>query len=137
MTEWRNFHAHKQVFMRRSIWIALIVVLLISAACGRGPGVLEKEKPGADLFRSAQKEFAEARYSEAFSLYEQYIARYPDAPMVQAALLRMGMIMGRLGEYGQAVAYLEQVLYNFPGTLSARRAAVERLRVLYAGGEPE
>jgi ABC-type branched-subunit amino acid transport system substrate-binding protein len=49
----------------------------------------------------------------------------------------MGMIMGRLGEYGQAVAYLEQVLYNFPGTLSARRAAVERLRVLYAGGEPE
>ncbi len=127
------------LFRMRHLFLAATAIgLLMLAACApKEPGVFPGKKPGAELMQSAEAAFDAERYNEAFRLYQTYVQRYPDSPMLPAALLKMGLARSRQGKYAQAVAYLEQAMNNYPQSRYARDAAVERLVVLYEAGDYE
>ncbi|MFO7838063.1 MAG: penicillin-binding protein activator [Desulfosalsimonadaceae bacterium] len=124
--------------MKRSILLGAAACLLLCAACApKGPEISPKEKPGAELMRSARSEFEAERYSRAFSLYQDYVQKWPEGAMLPEALLQMGVISGRQGNYAQALAYLKQVIDAYPGSPYAKEAAVEKLALLSEAGEYE
>lgn len=102
---------------------------------GGVPGIFEKEKPGAELLRSAEANFKEERLNTAFSFYRQYVTQYPDGGMVPEALLHMGIIRGQQEKYAQAVSHFKEVMGEYPQSDFAGRAGVEMLAVLYDAGD--
>ena len=124
--------------MKRLLLLLLFACLLAGAGCGpKRPGIFEEKKPGAGLLQSAEAEFEAGRYGEAFNLYQTYVEKYPAGAMLPEALLNMGVVQSERGKYAQALAYLEQVVNNYPESDYAGVAAVERLSVLYAAGDYE
>jgi len=126
--------------MKRRFFVSAICCLLVCTACapkGGVPWIFEKEKPGEDLFRSARANFKENRYNTAFSLYQQYLSRYPDGEMVPEALLQMGIVRSRQRKYDRAAAYLNQVMDRYPQSRYARQAGVELMSALYNAGSFE
>ncbi len=122
--------------MKRSILLCAFVCLLVCAACApKGPEITPGEKPGADLMESARSEFDAGRYSRAFSLYQDYVQKWPDGAMLPEALLQMGVISGRQGNHAQALAYFKQVRDAHPASGFAAQAAVEKLAVLLDAGD--
>ena len=124
--------------MKRLIFVWILSILLLVAACapkGRIPGVFEKEKPGAELLRSAEANFKEERLNTAFSFYQQYITQYPDGEMMPAALFQMGIIRGRQEKHAQAVSHFKEVMAKYPQSDFAGRAGAEMLAVLYDAGD--
>jgi len=121
--------------MKRLFLFLLVSGLLLCAACApKGGGVIFEEKPEAKLFQSAGSAFEARNYNQAFSLYQDYVQKYPDAPRLPDALLKMGIIRARQGQAAPAFAYLEQVISNYPQSQNARQASVERLSLLYDTG---
>jgi ABC-type branched-subunit amino acid transport system substrate-binding protein len=124
--------------MKRLFLALALGGLLMCTACapkGGVPGIFEKEKPGAELLRSAEANFKEERLNTAFSFYRQYVTQYPDGGMVPEALLHMGIIRGQQEKYAQAVSHFKEVMGEYPQSDFAGRAGVEMLAVLYDAGD--
>lgn len=126
--------------MKRLFLALALIGLFACAACapkGGVPGIFEKEKPGAELFRQAEENFKEKRLNTAFSFYQQYISEYPQGEMVPKALIQMGIIKGRQKKYAQAVSRFKEVMNQYPESEFAGAAGAQMLSVLYDAGDFE
>ena len=78
------------------------LIACIGAACTSRPrpgiAAFPKQRAAADeLFQRAEKQYAAKSYAEALTLYNDYLARYPDEPLAPAALMKIGSIHSLLG----------------------------------------
>jgi len=120
--------------------IAIILLLLLQIVLG---GCLPKTTvltvpvetgPGKELFSKAEKLFQAKSYQKAREAYNEYIARFPDGPLVGGAFLKIGAIHVALGSHSKARDVYQRLIDAYPGSSFARDARVEILISYYYEG---
>ena len=119
----------------KTIKVALIFTsALLFAACAIKP-VPERAGPSYELFSRAEKMFQAKSYEKALADYNEYIRRYPDAPLVDAALMKTGSIYMILKKYKPARDFYQRLIHEYPKSKFASEARFEIIVAYYRDGE--
>lgn len=118
--------------------IFTIVILVFIAACSSMGLKQSRQKGGIEtenaLFQKAETLYKNETFDQAIAAYSQYISRYPDGKMIDAALFKLGIVHEQLGKNGQALTYLEQLIQKFPKSPFVMDARIEILSVYLKQG---
>ena len=116
--------------------IVVIIATLFLWSC-MPKTIYEKFDPSAQLFSRAEKMFQEKSYDNALVLYNEYLARFPDRPMADAALMKMGAIHTALGNNDSARNVYNRVITEYPKSYFVPDARIEIMVTYYNQGEYE
>ncbi len=123
----------------RFILISMMAAAVCSACAPRPrPGLapIPKTRAVADqLFQQAEKKYQASAFSEALVLYTDYLSRYPDEPLVPAALMRIGGIQAQQGNVAQARKTYAQLVSEYPSSPQRPEAMLEILGLLLREGK--
>ncbi len=108
------------------------LVLLLSCAPKRPVAKApEQLEPGADVFADAQQKLAAGRRQEALARFGEYLARFPEGPKADAALLASGKIRKRLGRIDGARDDFLLLVRRFPESRLAADALLDLMEIFY------
>ena len=107
---------------------------LFLGACAIKP-VPEKVGPGHQLFSQAENMLQEKSYEKALAQFREYFERYPDAPLADAALMKMGSIHTILGDFEKARSIYQRLINEYPDSHFVPDARFEILVTYYNQGE--
>jgi branched-chain amino acid transport system substrate-binding protein len=114
--------------------VMLLMAALFVGACAIQP-VPEKTGPGYQLFSQAEKMVQAKSYEKALDHFREYLERFPDAPLADAALMKMGSIHTILGDFEQARRIYQRLLDEYPDSHFISDAWFEILVTYYKQGE--
>ncbi len=114
--------------------ILILTAAFFLAACAIKP-VPEREGPSYELFSRAEKMFQAKAYEKALSNFNEYIERYPDGPLADAALMKMGSIYTILEKYQLARGIYQRLINEYPKSRFVSGARFEMLVAYYKDGE--
>jgi len=114
--------------------ILLLMAALFLGACAIKP-VPEKIGPEYQLFSQAEKMLQAKSYEKALAHFREYYERFPDAPLADAALMKMGSIHTILGDFEQARLIYQRLIGEYPGSHFVPDARFELLATYYNQGE--
>ena len=103
--------------------VLLLTVALFLAACAIKP-IPEKVGPGYQLFSQAEKMLQAKSYEKALAHFREYHERFPDAPLADAALMKMGSIHTILEDFEQARRIYQRLIDEYPGSHFCIRCTV-------------
>ena len=127
--------------MKTNRLICLSLVLLFvsfSLSCAPKKVVVaepEAAVPGNKLFNKAEELLADQSYGKALEYFRQYLAVYPEGPLADAALLRIGNIHIEREEYAEARSNFNRLLSGYPDSGYAGDARLGILNAYYYEGE--
>jgi len=75
---------------------------------------IKKRPPGRESFLLAEKEFGAGNYAKAIEGYLQYLDRFPEGTDARIALYRIAKAKEHLGEFEDALLFLNRALEEFP-----------------------
>ena len=124
--------------MKTQFIIFCIIILVFFTACSlmgpKTPGSKGYIDPKDALFQKAESLYEQKKFDQAIATYLEYMSRYPNGAMVNAALLKLGIAHGELGKNDQALSYLEELNKTFPNSPLAMDARIEVLAVYLRQG---
>ena len=112
----------------------IMTAALFLGACAIKP-VPEKVGPEQQLFSQAEKMLQEKSYEKALAQFREYHERFPDAPLADASLMKMGSIHTILGDFEQARSNYQRLIDQYPGSHFVPDAWFEILVTYYNQGE--
>jgi len=112
----------------------LLTTALFLGACAIKP-VPEKVGPGQQLFLQAENMLQAKSYEKALAQFREYQERYPDAPLADAALMKMGSIYTILGDFEQARSIYQRLVDEYSDSHFVPDARFEILVTYYNQGE--
>jgi len=122
-------------------YIVFILLFFLFSGCGLSlkgiKEVLIKPKAGAELFDSAENNYAKGNYDAALKKYSTFIHSYPASEFIPAALLKIGMIEARKKEYDKAEAAFKRLIEHYSESIFANQARVQLLKLNYDRGRFE
>ncbi len=114
--------------------IVVIIATLFLWSCA--PKIIyEKFDPAAQLFSRAEKMFHEKSYDNALILYNEYLDRFSDRPMADAALMKIGAIHTALGNNDSARNVYNRLITEYPKSYFVPDARIEIMVTYYNQGE--
>jgi branched-chain amino acid transport system substrate-binding protein len=114
--------------------VLFLTVALLLGACAIKP-VPEKAGPGYQLFSQAEKMLQAKSYKKALEHFKEYYEQFPDAPLADAALMKMASIHATLGDFEQAQNIYHRLIGEHPGSPFVPDARFEILVMYYNQGE--
>lgn len=99
--------------------------------------IYEKFDPSTQLFSRAEKMFQEKSYDKALILFNEYLDRFPDRPMADAALMRTGAIHVALGNNDGARTVYNRLITEYPKSYFVPDARIEIMVTYYNQGDYE
>ena len=114
--------------------VLFLTMALLLGACAIKP-VPEKAGPGYQLFSQAEKLMQEKSYEKALAHFKEYYEQFPDAPLADAALMKMASIHATLGDFEQASSIYHRLIGEYPGSPFVPDARFEILVMYYNQGE--
>ena len=116
--------------------IVVIIATLFLWSC-MPKTIYEKFDPSSQLFSRAEKMFQEKSYDNALVLYNEYLDQFPDRPMADAALMKMGAIHTALGNNDSARNVYNRVITEYPKSYFVPDARIEIMVTYYNQGDYE
>lgn len=126
--------------MRKINLIFILIAVLFLWSCGLKDIFLPvpvKLGPGDELFSKAEKLYQAKSYEKALNAYNEYLFRFPDRPLADAALIKTGAIYTALGDYAEARDSYKRLLVEYPDSSFVPDARVEGLVTFYNEGKYE
>ena len=114
--------------------VLLLTAALFLGACAIKP-VPEEVGPGYQLFLQAEKMLQAKSYEKALAHFREYHERFSDAPLADAALMKMGSIHTILRDFEQARYIYQRLIDEYPGSHFVSDARFEILVTYYDAGE--
>ena len=114
--------------------VLFLTTALFLGACAIKP-VPEKAGPGYQLFSQAEKMLQAKSYEKALATFKEYYEQFPDDPLADAALMKMGSIHATLGDFEQARSIYQRLIDKHPGSSFVPDARLEILVMYYNQGE--
>jgi branched-chain amino acid transport system substrate-binding protein len=114
--------------------VLIFTTALFLAACAIKP-VPERVGPSYALFSQAEKMFDAKSYEKALADFNEYLKRYPDGPLADAALMKMGSIYTMLEKYQLARSIYQRVIVEYPKSHFVSDARFEMLVTYYKDGD--
>ena len=121
------------MFMKpiRIIFFVTGVLFLWACAPKMAPVRLD---PGDALFSRAEKMLQAESYPEALDAYSEFLEKYPDRPLADAALMKIGSVYAILGDNEKARNAYERLIAEYPESISVSDARIEILTTYYNQG---
>lgn len=126
--------------MRKINLVFVIIAVLFLCSCGLKDIFLPvpvKPGPGDELFSKAEKLYQAESYEESLNAYNEYLFRFPDRPLADAALIKTGAIYTALGDYAEARDSYKRLIVEHPDSSFVPDARVEGLVTFYNEGKYE
>ena len=114
--------------------VLFLTMALLLGACAIKP-VPERAAPEYQLFSQAEKMMQEKSYEKALAHFKEYYEQFPDAPLADAALMKMASIHATLGDFEQASSIYHRLIGEYPGSPFVPDARFEILVMYYNQGE--
>ncbi len=95
---------------------------------------LSTAEPALRLFAGADFLAYQHRFSEAIPLFVSTVARYPQALLVDDALMKIGSLQARMGQYQDAIATYQRLLTDFKASSIALDKAQFNIGDVYQYG---
>lgn len=111
----------------------MTAVLLLWACVPKMPPV--KIDPAYQLFSNAEKMFQAKAYEKALAGFSEYLERFPDRPLADAALMKMGSIFSALGDNESARNTYQRLIVEYPDSFFVYDAGYETIVTYYNEGE--
>lgn len=90
--------------------------------------------PADALFSRAEKMLQAESYPEALDAYSEYLERFPDRPMADAALMKIGSVYAIFGDNEKARNAYEPLIIEYPESIFVPDARIEILTMFYNQG---
>lgn len=90
--------------------------------------------PADALFSRAEKMLQAESYPEALDAYSEYLERFPDRPMADAALMKIGSVYAIFGDNEKARNAYERLIIEYPESIFVPDARIEILTMFYNQG---
>jgi ABC-type branched-subunit amino acid transport system substrate-binding protein len=121
------------MFMKpiRIIFFVTGVLFLLSCVPKMAPVRLD---PADALFSRAEKMFQAESYQEALDAYSEYLETFPDRPLADAALMKIGSVYAIFGDYEKARNAYERLIAEYPESIFVPDAGIEILTTYYNQG---
>ncbi len=123
--------------MKLKYHLLVMTVLLGLFACAptiKGPNGADKTEKGRALHEQAEKLFKAKAYEEALKVYDEYLAKYPDQPLADEALMKMGRIYAALGRDEAELKAYQRLVKDYPESRFVSDAMLEILSTYYNKG---
>ena len=118
----------------------VIIAVLFLCSCGLKDIFLPvpvKLGPGDELFSKAEKLYQAKSYEKALNAYNEYLFRFPDRPLADAALIKTGAIYTALGDYARARDSYKRLIVEYSDSSFVPDARIEELVAFYNEGKYE
>ena len=121
------------MFMKpiRIIFFVTAVLFLWACVPQMAPVRLD---PADALFSRAEKMLQAESYPEALDAYGEYLERFPDRPLADAALMKLGSVYAILGDNEKARNAYERLIAEYPESIFVPDAGIEILTTYYNQG---
>lgn len=121
------------MFMKpiRIIFFVIGVLFLWACVPKMAPVRLD---PGDALFSKAEKMLQAESYPEALDAYSEFLEKYPDRPLADAALMKIGSVYAILGDNEKARNAYERLMAEYPESIFVPDARIEILTTYYNQG---
>ena len=126
--------------MRKINRIFIMITVLFLCSCGVRDIFLPvpvQLDPADELFSKAEKLYQVKSYEKALNTYNEYLYRFPDRPLADAALMKTGAIYTSLGDYAKAHDSYKRLIVEYPDSSFVPDARVESLVTFYNEGKYE
>ncbi|MBS0013288.1 MAG: penicillin-binding protein activator [Desulfobacterales bacterium] len=123
---------------KHSIGICLFLLVLVTACAPKDRpfrDIFQDGQPGQVLFEKAEQKYGQSAYSEAATLYRQYLEEDPDGARAADARFKLGMIQMHTRDYGRARELFLELIREIPDTDAAGRARVGVMRSYMEQGD--
>ncbi len=90
--------------------------------------------PADALFSRGEKMLQAESYPEALDAYSEYLERYPDRPLADAALMKIGSVYAIFGDNEKARNAYERLIIEYPESIFVPDARIEILTTYYNQG---
>lgn len=130
---WKSLRGWERFF----VWAVLF-------AYGCAPSVVTKKERLAEppetvrareRFEEAQRLADRQAYSEALSVYQDYLDREPGGPLADTALMKSGLILMATGRYGEAREAFQRLLLQYPESRFSDDARFNMILAYYTEGD--
>ena len=119
----------------KNLLLICFITILGSSCAYMKENILTPKTPEEKLFQSAENDYQNRMYNDAFSLYDQYINTFPDSELAPKALLRMGQTQIKLDNFSRAQIYFQRLIKNYPASSYVQDARIEILETYYFDGQ--
>jgi len=120
--------------MKLNHCIIVFGLLASLCACVPKPGVKPGTAPSGsadELFLKAEQQFQTESYEDALISYNDYLLYFSEKPMAPAALMKIGIINSKLGNYNTARQAYQRLIVEYPGSSLIQDALFEMLFAFY------
>ncbi len=90
--------------------------------------------PADALFSRAEKMLQAESFQEALDAYSEYLERFPDRPMADAALMKIGSVYAIFGDNEKSRNAYERLIAEYPESIFVPDARIEILTTYYNQG---
>jgi len=90
--------------------------------------------PADALFSRAEKMLQAESYPEALDAYSEFLEKYPNRPLADAALMKIGSVYAILGDNEKARKAYERLVAEYPESIFVPDARIETLTTYYNQG---
>lgn len=120
------------------LFYSIIAILLITACSSQVPQPSEQKVAPIDsedtIFRKAETFFRQKNFNKAIEFYSEYILRYPQGEMSDAALYKLGLSYAERNQNGDALNYFKNLIETYPESPLVIDAKIEILAVYQKQG---
>jgi len=132
----------KDPILRYSI-VPLFQILVVSVLLGlvsctptiKEPVGPDKTVKGTELYEQAEKLFKVKAYEDALKVLDEYLSKYPDQPLADEALMKMGKIYAALGRDDAELNVYQRLVKDYPKSRFVSDAMLEILSTYYIKGQ--
>jgi len=119
----------------KKIHIILILFVIVSLWACEPKRIPISVVPDSQLLSKAETLFQKQFYEESLAAFEEYLLQFPDSPLTDEALMKMGTIHAILGEGKNAVEVYTRLIDEYPESDFIPDANFQMLSTLYNLGE--
>ncbi len=123
--------------MKLKYHVLIMSVLFWLVACAptiKAPPISDKTAKAEALFKQAEKLFNVKAYTDALKVFEEYLVKYPDQPLADAALMKMASIYGALGRDEAKLNVYQRLVKEYPKSRFVPDAMLEILSTYFHEG---
>ncbi len=134
---------HESKSGKSGVWqYLLIVYLFILSACAPLLGPTKEKQPltpetlqALKHFEDAQRLFEKQSYPEALAIYQSYLKQFPKGPLVDTALMKIGLVYMAVENYAQARKAFQRLLRHYRTSPFAEDARFNVILTYYKEGD--
>ena len=123
--------------MKLKYHVLIMSVLFWLVACAptiKAPPISDKTAKAEALFKQADQLLDAKAYADALKVFDEYLAKYPDQPLADKALMNMGKIYGALGRDKAKLDVYQRLEKEYPKSRFVPDAMLEILSTYFHEG---